>query len=144
MITLNILLANLCFLLFSPEKNQLDWKIDLLIPILKIPYIHQANSLDQKNLKNLAMIQNDLRYLLKTWGMLQLSGKKLLHWQLLIWLFQLKAIADKNIPKIKAAQFDIVKHMRQDLITNALVYAISTVSLQNMLMLVEYIVKYNS
>lgn len=90
------------------------------------------------------MIQNDLPYLLKTWGVLQLSGKKLLHWQLLIWLFQLKAIADKNIPKIKAAQFDIVKHMRQDLITNALVYAISTVSLQNMLMLVEYIVEYNS
>ncbi|XP_046663872.1 DNA-directed RNA polymerase III subunit RPC2 [Homalodisca vitripennis] len=39
---------------------------------------------------------------------------------------ELKAIADKNIPKIKAAQFDIVKHMRQDLITNALVFAIST------------------
>lgn len=90
------------------------------------------------------MIQNDLGYLLKTWGMLQLSGKKLLYWQLLIWLFQLKAIADKNIPKIKAAQFDIVKHMRQDLITNALVYAISTVSLQNMSILVEYNVEYNS
>lgn len=40
---------------------------------------------------------------------------------------QLKTIADKNIPKIKAAQFDIVKHMRQDLITNALVFAIQTV-----------------
>uniref|UniRef100_A0A1B6DRA4 DNA-directed RNA polymerase subunit beta n=1 Tax=Clastoptera arizonana TaxID=38151 RepID=A0A1B6DRA4_9HEMI len=39
---------------------------------------------------------------------------------------ELKTIADKNIPKIKAAQFDIVKHMRQDLITNALVFAIST------------------
>lgn len=39
---------------------------------------------------------------------------------------ELKMIADKNIPKIKAAQFDIVKHMRQDLITNALVHAIST------------------
>jgi hypothetical protein len=38
-------------------------------------------------------------------------------------------IADKNIPKIKAAQFDIVKHMRQDQITNGLVHAISTVSL---------------
>jgi DNA-directed RNA polymerase III subunit RPC2 len=37
-------------------------------------------------------------------------------------------IADKNIPKIKAAQFDIVKHMRQDQITNGLVHAISTVS----------------
>ncbi|CAH1388640.1 unnamed protein product [Nezara viridula] len=39
---------------------------------------------------------------------------------------ELKMIADKNIPKIKAAQFDVVKHMRQDLITNALVHAIST------------------
>ncbi|XP_039299777.1 DNA-directed RNA polymerase III subunit RPC2 [Nilaparvata lugens] len=39
---------------------------------------------------------------------------------------ELKIIADKNIPKIKAAQFDIVKHMRQDLITNTLVHAIST------------------
>ncbi|XP_014242782.1 DNA-directed RNA polymerase III subunit RPC2 [Cimex lectularius] len=39
---------------------------------------------------------------------------------------ELKTIADKNIPKIKAAQFDIVKHMRQDLITNALVFAILT------------------
>uniref|UniRef100_A0A069DXS3 DNA-directed RNA polymerase subunit beta n=1 Tax=Panstrongylus megistus TaxID=65343 RepID=A0A069DXS3_9HEMI len=39
---------------------------------------------------------------------------------------ELKMIADKNIPKIKAAQFDIVKHMRQDLITNALVHAILT------------------
>lgn len=45
----------------------------------------------------------------------------------LLLIFQLKMIADKNIPKIKAAQFDIVKHMRQDLITNALVHAISTV-----------------
>ncbi|GFG30397.1 hypothetical protein Cfor_05850 [Coptotermes formosanus] len=39
---------------------------------------------------------------------------------------KLKMIADKNIPKIKAAQFDIVKHMRQDQITNGLVHAIST------------------
>ncbi|KAL1131980.1 hypothetical protein AAG570_011591, partial [Ranatra chinensis] len=39
---------------------------------------------------------------------------------------ELKMIADKNIPKIKAAQFDIVKHMRQDLISNALINAIST------------------
>ncbi|CAB0019412.1 unnamed protein product [Nesidiocoris tenuis] len=39
---------------------------------------------------------------------------------------ELKMIADKNIPKIKAAQFDIVKHMRQDLITNALTHALST------------------
>jgi DNA-directed RNA polymerase III subunit RPC2 len=36
-------------------------------------------------------------------------------------------IADKTIPKQKAAQFDIVKHIRQDLITNGLVNAISTV-----------------
>lgn len=41
---------------------------------------------------------------------------------------QLKQIADKNIPKIKAAQFDIVKHMRQDQITNGLAFAISSVS----------------
>lgn len=40
--------------------------------------------------------------------------------------WELKQIADKNIPKIKAAQFDIVKHMRQDQITNGLVFAIST------------------
>ncbi|GLH02785.1 DNA-directed RNA polymerase I subunit RPA2 [Gryllus bimaculatus] len=40
--------------------------------------------------------------------------------------WELKIIADKNIPKVKAAQFDIVKHMRQDLITNGLVNAIST------------------
>ncbi|XP_049793782.1 DNA-directed RNA polymerase III subunit RPC2 [Schistocerca nitens] len=40
--------------------------------------------------------------------------------------WELKIIADKNIPKLKAAQFDIVKHMRQDQITNGLVHAIST------------------
>ncbi|XP_035736738.1 DNA-directed RNA polymerase III subunit RPC2-like [Vespa mandarinia] len=39
---------------------------------------------------------------------------------------ELKQIADKNIPKIKAAQFDIVKHMRQDQITNGLAFAISS------------------
>ncbi|RWS29282.1 DNA-directed RNA polymerase III subunit RPC2-like protein [Leptotrombidium deliense] len=39
---------------------------------------------------------------------------------------ELRLIADKNIPKIKAAQFDITKHMRQDLITNGLVNAIAT------------------
>ncbi|XP_071455559.1 DNA-directed RNA polymerase III subunit RPC2 [Hetaerina americana] len=39
---------------------------------------------------------------------------------------ELKIIADKNIPKIKAAQFDIVKHMRQDQITFGLEAAIST------------------
>ncbi|KAJ8870686.1 hypothetical protein PR048_029710 [Dryococelus australis] len=40
--------------------------------------------------------------------------------------WDLKMIADKNIPKIKAAQFDVVKHMRQDQITNGLIHAIST------------------
>lgn len=40
--------------------------------------------------------------------------------------FELKSIADKNIPKVKAAVFDIVKHMRQDLISNGLAHAIST------------------
>merc|ERR1719192_2746045 len=39
---------------------------------------------------------------------------------------ELRTIADKNIPKVKAAQFDIVKHIRQDLITNGLEMAIST------------------
>ena len=41
-------------------------------------------------------------------------------------IFQLQNIAEKNIPKQRAAQFDIVKHIRQDLITNGLVNAIST------------------
>lgn len=40
--------------------------------------------------------------------------------------WELKQIADRNIPKIKAAQFDIVKHMRQDQITNGLAFSIST------------------
>ena len=40
--------------------------------------------------------------------------------------WELKMIADKNIPKVKAAQFDIVKHIRQDLITQGLEMAIST------------------
>lgn len=40
--------------------------------------------------------------------------------------WELKQIADKNIPKIKAAPFDIAKHMRHDLITNGLAFAIST------------------
>jgi len=39
---------------------------------------------------------------------------------------ELKKIADQTIPKPRAAQFDIVKHMRQDQITNGLVHAIST------------------
>ncbi|XP_013408039.1 DNA-directed RNA polymerase III subunit RPC2-like [Lingula anatina] len=39
---------------------------------------------------------------------------------------ELKKIADQTIPKPRVAQFDIVKHMRQDQITNGLVHAIST------------------
>ncbi|XP_067951989.1 DNA-directed RNA polymerase III subunit RPC2-like isoform X2 [Watersipora subatra] len=39
---------------------------------------------------------------------------------------ELKKIADQTIPKPRAAQFDIVKHMRQDQITNGLVVAISS------------------
>ncbi|XP_052807521.1 DNA-directed RNA polymerase III subunit RPC2-like [Mya arenaria] len=39
---------------------------------------------------------------------------------------ELKRIADITIPKPRAAQFDIVKHMRQDQITNGLVNSIST------------------
>ena len=38
----------------------------------------------------------------------------------------LRKIADMTIPKQRAAQFDIVRHMRQDVITNGLVAAIST------------------
>lgn len=41
--------------------------------------------------------------------------------------WELKAIAEKTIPKIRATQFDVVKYMRSDLITNCLVFAISTV-----------------
>lgn len=40
--------------------------------------------------------------------------------------WELKMIADKNIPKVKAAQFDIVKHIRCDLISVGLENAIST------------------
>lgn len=43
--------------------------------------------------------------------------------------WELKSIADKVIPKIKAAQFDVVKHMRPDLIANGLFTAISSVSI---------------
>ncbi|ESO92257.1 hypothetical protein LOTGIDRAFT_233244 [Lottia gigantea] len=39
---------------------------------------------------------------------------------------ELKKIADQTIPKPRAAQFDILKHMRQDQITNGLVFAISS------------------
>ncbi|KAJ6642091.1 DNA-directed RNA polymerase III subunit RPC2 [Pseudolycoriella hygida] len=40
--------------------------------------------------------------------------------------WELKMIADKNIPKIKAAQFDVVKHMRAAQITTGLETALST------------------
>lgn len=40
--------------------------------------------------------------------------------------WELKTIADKNIPKIKAAQFDVVKHMRAAQITMGLESAISS------------------
>lgn len=43
---------------------------------------------------------------------------------------ELKKIADQIIPKQRAAQFDVVKHMRQDQITNGMVNAISTVSVR--------------
>ncbi|KAG1714218.1 DNA-directed RNA polymerase III subunit RPC2 [Nymphon striatum] len=39
---------------------------------------------------------------------------------------QLKTIADKSIPRVKAAQFDILKHMKTGTITQGLVFAIST------------------
>ena len=38
----------------------------------------------------------------------------------------MQSIAEKTIPRQRAAQFDIVKHIRQDLITNGLSNAIST------------------
>ena len=41
--------------------------------------------------------------------------------------FELKQIADKNIPKIKATQFDILKFFRPDTITLGLENAIQTV-----------------
>ncbi|KAH1027324.1 hypothetical protein HUJ05_000854 [Dendroctonus ponderosae] len=40
--------------------------------------------------------------------------------------FDLKSIADKTIPKIRASQFDVIKYMRSELITSCLVFAIST------------------
>ncbi|XP_022166831.1 DNA-directed RNA polymerase III subunit RPC2 [Myzus persicae] len=40
--------------------------------------------------------------------------------------FELKSVADKNIPKVKATPFDIIKYIRTDTITNALVFAIQT------------------
>lgn len=44
--------------------------------------------------------------------------------------FQLKKIADMTIPKQRATQFDIIRHIRQDQITNGLVHAISSVSIK--------------
>ena len=43
---------------------------------------------------------------------------------------ELKSIADKNIPKVKAAVFDIVRHIRAETITQGLENAISTVLLR--------------
>ncbi|CAL8109808.1 unnamed protein product [Orchesella dallaii] len=40
--------------------------------------------------------------------------------------FELRLIADKNIPKVKAAVFDVVTHMRQDQMSNGLESAISS------------------
>ncbi|KAK0174498.1 hypothetical protein PV327_010260 [Microctonus hyperodae] len=40
--------------------------------------------------------------------------------------WELKQIADKNIPKIKAAQFDIANHIKHSHITNGLAFAISS------------------
>ena len=40
--------------------------------------------------------------------------------------WELKRIADRLIPKVKAAQFDIVKHINPQLITDGLEIAIST------------------
>lgn len=39
---------------------------------------------------------------------------------------ELKLVADKCIPKVRATQFDVVKYVRQDLITHGLVVAIAT------------------
>ena len=45
--------------------------------------------------------------------------------------FELKQIADKNIPKVKAAQFDIMKHISSSTITAGLENAIATVTFSN-------------
>lgn len=52
----------------------------------------------------------------------------------------MKKIADQVIPKQRAAQFDVVKHMRQDQITNGMVNAISTVSLQSLIQFCDLVV----
>lgn len=48
--------------------------------------------------------------------------------KLSLFLSKLQSIAEKTIPRQRAAQFDIVKHIRQDLITNGLATAISSVT----------------
>ena len=48
-----------------------------------------------------------------------------------------------TIPKPRAAQFDIVKHMRQDQITNGLVHAISSVSISPLFALSQTIKTFN-
>lgn len=50
--------------------------------------------------------------------------------------WELKSVAEKTIPKIRTTQFDVVKYMRSDLITNCLVFAISTVRLRTLLRIV--------
>lgn len=57
--------------------------------------------------------------------------------------WELKSIADKTIPKIRATQFDIVKYMRSDLITNALVFAISSVSILGKIYIIYYIYEFS-
>lgn len=46
--------------------------------------------------------------------------------------FELKSIADKNISKVKAAQFDVIKHIRTDTLTLGLENAIATVILSQL------------
>jgi DNA-directed RNA polymerase III subunit RPC2 len=48
--------------------------------------------------------------------------------------FELKQIADKNIPKVGAAQFDIVKRIKPSTITVGLENAIATVTFANLLL----------
>ena len=41
---------------------------------------------------------------------------------------ELKLIIEKNLTKIRSSQFDILKYLKQSIITNAFNYSISTVS----------------
>ena len=41
---------------------------------------------------------------------------------------ELQFVSSKNIPKIRATQFDLMKYMNPAFITNCLIFAISTVS----------------